>query len=106
MARDIGGQRREEHVKARHWEMMAQESGFSPKLLLERVASLAVKVGANIPAALERVQSISAGGPFMLDLSAEAVRKRIKTVLVISARHDPELKPDVSGTSSGSRPSE
>ena len=53
MAQDIGGQRRGEHVQARHWERMARESGFSPKLLLKRVASLAVKVEANIPAALE-----------------------------------------------------
>jgi serine/threonine-protein kinase HipA len=105
MAQDIGGQRRGEHVQARHWERMARESGFSPKLLLKRVASLAVKVEANIPAALEQVQSMPAGGHFMLDLFADAVRKRVKTVLVNLDRHDPEPKPDVNLTSLGGRPS-
>jgi len=78
-AQDIGGQRRGRHIYGRHWRRMAEETGLAGPAAVRRVVALAERVLAELPAAVEEVSAMPAGGE-RLDRFAAAIAERAQTV--------------------------
>ena len=79
-AQAIGGERNGRQVQGKHWQRMAQSAGIGPSLTLRRVRSLAENIEHELASAVAEVDAMSAGGYPLLDLFAEKIRERTRTV--------------------------
>lgn len=78
-AQDIGGQRRGRHVHGRHWRRLAQETGLAGPATVRRVTAVVARVLAELPAAVDEVAAMPAGGA-RLGRFAAAIEARAKLV--------------------------
>ena len=92
-AQDIGGQRRGRHIYGRHWRRMADETGLAGPATVRRVAALADRVLAELPAAVAEVSAMPAGGD-RLERFAAAIGERAQIVRDHAAIEGP-AEPDV-----------
>lgn len=83
----IGDQRRGRHIYARHWRRMAQACGLAQPATVKRVISMTERVLKALPAAVEEVERMAAGGGGMLPAFVEALEARARLVGA-NARND------------------
>jgi serine/threonine-protein kinase HipA len=101
-AQDIGGQRRGRHIYGRHWRRMAQETGLAGPATVRRVAAVVARVLAELPAAMEEVAAMPAGGE-RLHRFAAAIEERTKIVgdhAGIEGPAEPEPTPEPASAAS------
>jgi serine/threonine-protein kinase HipA len=91
MAQEIGGKRDGRHILGRHWQRFATQCGLTPSLVLNRVNRLAEQVISSVDLAVLDVEAMPAGGHYMLDIFANSIRNRAKTVLVNLGRDDRDI---------------
>lgn len=96
LAQKVGGQNRGEHIKAKHWQRLAVESGLNPKRVIARVRRLATSVLLEADAAAAEVAAMPAGDHPLLGHVKEAVTRRARRVL--QQLDEPSPKEDVSCT--------
>jgi serine/threonine-protein kinase HipA len=79
-AQDIGGQRRGQHIYARHWRRMAEAAGLAGPATVRRVGRLVGRLLANLPTAVDEVAAMPAGGA-MLGEFADRIAERARQVM-------------------------
>ena len=90
-AQDIGGQRRGRHIYGRHWRRLAQEAGLAGPATVRRVSALTERLLAELPAAVNEVAAMPAGGDH-LDRLRAAIAERATVVQSHAAVEGP-VKP-------------
>lgn len=91
-AQDIGGQRRGRHIYGRHWRRMAEAAGLAGPATVRRVGRLIGRLLAGLPAAVDEVSAMPAGGA-MLGVFADAITERARLVMN-HATQDGSPEPD------------
>jgi serine/threonine-protein kinase HipA len=95
-AQDVGGQRRGRHIYGRHWRRMAQETGLAGPATVRRVTAVVARILAELPAAMEEVAAMPAGGE-RLDRFGAAIAERTRIVgdhAGVEGPAEPEPTPD------------
>jgi len=92
-AQDVGGKRRGRYIYGRHWRRMAQAAGLAAPASVRRVGQLADRILAELPAARDEVAAMPAGPGVLLDVFAEAIVERARTV-TRNSREEGEAGPD------------
>ena len=77
----IGDSNRGAQLHAKHWQRFARECGLNPKQVLDRVATLARSVIAEVGAAEFEVAAMPAGGHPILSQARQAILDRAKVLL-------------------------
>jgi serine/threonine-protein kinase HipA len=78
-AQDVGGQPRGRHIYGRHWRRMADAAGLAGPATVRRVAQVTTRILAELPAAVEAVRAMPAGGA-SLEAFAAAMAERADLV--------------------------
>jgi serine/threonine-protein kinase HipA len=81
LAQKIAGKNRGEHLKRRHWERFAAESGLNATRTVARVEALAMLVRDKVRSAAAEVEAMPAGPHSMMGPFCEAVEERVRAVL-------------------------
>ncbi len=85
-AQDVGGQQRGRHIYGRHWRRMAEAAGLAGPATVRRVAQVSTRILAELPASVEEVRDMPAGGA-CLEAFASAIAERADLV-----RHHAEIE--------------
>jgi len=80
-AQQIGGERRGDHVKGRHWRCLARDCGLNPTQVLARVEALVKAAMSQVEAAATEVASMPAGPHETLTLARLALERRARALL-------------------------
>ena len=78
-AQDVGDQQRGRHIYGRHWRRMAAAAGLAGPATVRRVARVTTRILAELPAAVEEVRAMPAGGA-SLAVFAAAMAERADLV--------------------------
>lgn len=78
-AQAIGGQRRGRHIYGRHWRRMAEAAGLAARGTVRRVEQVTRRLLRELPAAVEEVAAMPAGGT-MLKIFAKEMEERATEV--------------------------
>jgi serine/threonine-protein kinase HipA len=81
MAQKIAGKNRGEHLKRRHWQRFAADTGLNASRTLARVESLAKVVLAKASAAAKEVAALPAGDHPLMPKIVEALEDRARAIL-------------------------
>lgn len=81
MAQKIAGKNRGEHLKRRHWQRFAAESGLNGPRLIARVETLAKGVITHARKAATEVAAMPAGGHPLMEQVSEAMETRARALL-------------------------
>jgi serine/threonine-protein kinase HipA len=92
-AQDVGGQRRGRYIYGRHWRRMAEATGLAATASVRKVGQIADRILAVLPAAREEVAAMPAGPGALLDVFAEAIAERARTV-ARNSREEGDAEPD------------
>lgn len=95
-AQDIGGQPRGRHIYGRHWRRMAKDAGLAGPATVRRVIAMTKRLLAELPAAVEEVAAMPAGGD-RLDRFAAAIAERATTVgrhAAVEGPAEPDAEPN------------
>ena len=79
-AQDVGGQLRGRHIYGRHWRRLAQATGLAGPATVRRVGTVAARVLAESPRAVEEVAAMPAGPSDRLAGLAAAIAERARLV--------------------------
>jgi serine/threonine-protein kinase HipA len=90
LAQKIAGKNRGEHIKGRHWQRFATESGLNPRQVLARVGILARAASEQAAAAAAEVAAMPAGTHPLLQQAAETVRRRAQAISSQLKETEPE----------------
>ena len=81
LAQNVGGTAHGDQLKGSQWHRFARECGLNPRLVVERVGSLAKTAMAESAAAASEVASMPAGTHEILEPTRAAVEQRARTIL-------------------------
>ena len=95
-AQDVGGQRRGRHIYGRHWRRMADACGLSKPGVIRRLDGLITRLLAELPAAVEEVGAMSAGGREMAAMFAASIGDRARLVQAHAQEEGDQAEPDAS----------
>jgi serine/threonine-protein kinase HipA len=92
LAQTIGGTARGDQLKGSHWARFARECGLNPRLVTERVGTLAKSAMAEAACAASEVAAMPAGGHEILEQTRTAVEQRAQVILAQLSESEVETR--------------